>query len=51
MAPSAEQLAAWLGAQPLLPGEMFAFDRLVLMESHMGRDGSVYEPVFEVAMG
>ncbi|MDM7967633.1 RNA 2',3'-cyclic phosphodiesterase [Blastomonas fulva] len=50
MAPSPDQLAAWLGAQPLLPADTFAFDRLVLMESHMGRDGSVYEPVFEVGM-
>ncbi|MCG6119186.1 MAG: RNA 2',3'-cyclic phosphodiesterase [Blastomonas sp.] len=49
-APSPEYLAAWLSAQPLLPGDMFAFDRLVLMESHMGHDGSVYEPVFEVGM-
>lgn len=51
MAPSAAELAAWLSAQPLLPGEMFVFDRLVLMESHIGRDGSVYEPVLEVGMG
>ncbi len=51
MAPSAGELAAWLSAQPLLPGEMFAFDRLVLMESHIGRDCSVYEPVLEVGMG
>lgn len=50
-APSAGELALWLGAQPLLPGEMFAFDRLVLMQSHMGRDGSVYEPVIELGMG
>ena len=49
-APSPEQLAAWLSAQPLLPGELFSFDRLVLMESHMGNDGSVYEPVFEMGM-
>ncbi|MDM7956856.1 RNA 2',3'-cyclic phosphodiesterase [Blastomonas sp.] len=51
MAPSPEQLAVWLSAQPLLPGAMFTFDRLVLMQSHMGRDGSVYEPVFDVGMG
>ena len=50
-APSPEQLAAWLSAQPLLPGEAFAFDRLVLMESHMGNEGSMYEPVFELGMG
>lgn len=50
-APSAEQLALWLGAQPLLPGDPVVFDTLVLMESRMGRDGSAYEPVIEVAMG
>lgn len=50
-APSSGQLAAWLSAQPLLPADAFTFDRLVLMESHMGRDGSVYEPVVEVGMG
>lgn len=49
-APSAVHLAAWLSAQPLLPADAFAFDRLVLMESHMGGDGSVYEPVCEVGM-
>lgn len=49
-APSPAQLAEWLGAQPLLPRETFSFDRLVLMESHMGRDGSVYDPVFEMGM-
>lgn len=50
-APSAAELAAWLSAQPLLPPDRFTFDRLVLMQSHMGRDGSVYEPVFELGMG
>lgn len=49
-APSAAELAAWLSAQPMLPQDRFAFDRLALMESHMGRDGSVYEPVFEMGM-
>ena len=50
-APSSAQLAGWLAAQPLLPSDPLVFDTLVLMESRMGRDGSVYEPVFEVAMG
>ncbi|GGB70423.1 RNA 2',3'-cyclic phosphodiesterase [Blastomonas aquatica] len=50
-APSPEQLAGWLSAQPPLPSDTFVFDRLVLMESHMGRDGSMYEPVFEIGMG
>jgi 2'-5' RNA ligase len=50
-APSAEQLAHWLGSQPLLPGDVFAFDRVVLMESHMGNDGSVYEVVAAAGMG
>lgn len=50
-APLPGQLAAWLAAQPLLPGEMFAFDRLVLMESLIGKVGSVYEPVVDFAMG
>ena len=49
-APSAGQLAAWLSAQPPLPGDMFAFDRLALMQSHLGNDGSVYEVLAEVGM-
>ena len=50
-APGAGQLAAWLSAQPPLPGDMFAFDRLALMQSHLGNDGSVYEVLAEVGMG
>lgn len=46
-APSDAALAAWLGAQPPLPGDAFAFDRLMLMQSHMGRDGSVYEVLMD----
>jgi 2'-5' RNA ligase len=49
-APSPAALAAWLSTQPILPNATFMLDRLVLMESHMGRDGSVYEPVFEVGL-
>lgn len=49
-APSAEQLAAWMSAQPPLPGDLFAFDRLALMESQMGHDGSIYEVLLEVEM-
>lgn len=49
-APSPVQLAEWISAQPPLPGDLFAFERLALMESHMGDDGSVYEALLEVEM-
>lgn len=49
-APDASQLAAWLGAQPPLPGDSFVFDRLMLIESQLGAEGSAYEPLAELAM-
>lgn len=50
IAPDPAQVAAWMAAQPPLTGDAFTFDALVLMQSHMGRDGSVYEPVAQFAM-
>ena len=50
MAPDPALVAAWMAAQPPLPGDVLAFDELVLMQSHMGRDGSIYEPVAQFAL-
>lgn len=50
VAPDPSQVLSWVAAQPPLPGDAFTFDALVLMQSHMGRDGSVYEPVANFAM-
>ncbi|WP_040369963.1 RNA 2',3'-cyclic phosphodiesterase [Blastomonas sp. AAP53] len=50
LAPDPAQAAAWIAAQPPLPGTAFTFDELALVESHMGRDGSVYETVAGFAM-
>ncbi len=50
LAPDPAHVAAWMAAQPVLSGAAFAFGELVLMESHMGRDGSVYETVAQFAM-
>jgi 2'-5' RNA ligase len=50
LAPDPAHVAAWMAAQPPLPGDAFTFDELVLMESHLGRDGSVYEAVAQFAM-
>lgn len=45
IAPDPATTAGWVAAQPPLPGEIFAFDALLLMQSHIGHDGSVYEPI------
>ncbi|MAF62437.1 MAG: RNA 2',3'-cyclic phosphodiesterase [Blastomonas sp.] len=37
--------AAWMASQPPLPGDLFGFDELRLMQSHLGNDGSVYETI------
>lgn len=50
MAPSEVAVADWISGQPLMAGDVFAFDRVALMESHLGRDGSVYEVIAEVGM-
>lgn len=49
-APDTATIAGWMAAQPPLPGEMFAFDALLLMQSHVGLDGSVYEPIASFPM-
>lgn len=41
----------WLGAQAALASEAFALPHLVLYESHLGRDGAVYEPVMRWPLG
>ena len=44
-APDPATIAAWMASQPPLPGEPFVFDQLLLMQSHMGHDGSTYQPI------
>lgn len=44
-APDPAQIAAWTAAQPPLASQRFAFDELHLMQSHIGHEGSVYEPI------
>ncbi len=49
-APDAGHVAAWMAAQPPLPRDMFAFEELLLMQSHTGHGGSVYETIARVPM-
>lgn len=49
-APDPALVAAWMAAQPPLAADAFTFRELVLMQSLMGRDGSLYEPVARFAM-
>ena len=44
-APDPATIAGWMASQPPLPGDPFVFDALLLMQSHVGREGSVYEPI------
>ena len=49
-APDPAAIARWMAAQPVLASEPFVLDELLLMQSHMGRDGSIYEPVASFRM-
>jgi 2'-5' RNA ligase len=49
-APDPAAIAAWMAAQPVLASEPFVLDELLLMQSHMGRAGSVYEPIASFRM-
>ncbi|PXW72983.1 2'-5' RNA ligase [Blastomonas natatoria] len=49
-APDPAAIAQWMAAQPVLASELFTMDELLLMQSHMGRAGSVYEPVASFRM-
>lgn len=49
-APEPAGVAAWMASQPPLPSNPFGFDELLLMQSHMGNDGSVYEVIASFAM-
>ncbi|ESZ87612.1 MAG: 2'-5' RNA ligase [Blastomonas sp. CACIA14H2] len=49
-APDPAGIARWMASQPPLPGDRFGFDELLLMQSHVGHDGSVYEPIAAFAM-
>ena len=49
-APDPATIAAWMAGQPVLASETFVMDELVLMQSHMGREGSVYEPLASFRM-
>jgi 2'-5' RNA ligase len=44
-APDPAGIAAWMAAQPVLSSKPFAMDDMLLVQSHTGRDGSVYEPI------
>lgn len=44
-APDPAGVTAWMASQPPLPGNPFGFDELLLMQSHAGHDGSVYETI------
>jgi 2'-5' RNA ligase len=49
-APDPASVAAWMASQPPLTGERFVFGELLLMQSHMGNDGSVYEAIASFPM-
>jgi 2'-5' RNA ligase len=41
----------WLAAEAALASAPFALSHLVLYESHLGRDGALYEPVMRWPLG
>lgn len=49
-APDPSTIAAWMAGQPVLASETFVMDELVLMQSHLGREGSLYEPLASFRM-
>ncbi|WP_373487621.1 RNA 2',3'-cyclic phosphodiesterase [Blastomonas sp.] len=49
-APDVHRLASWLSDQPPMTSAAFSFDRLLLIESILGAEGSSYAPVAEIGM-
>lgn len=48
---AAEDPAPWLERHAGLSGEAASFGHVTLYESHLGHEGSTYEPVMRVALG
>lgn len=49
-APDPAAIAGWMAAQPVLSSKPFVLDELLLMQSHLSRAGSVYEPIASFRM-
>lgn len=44
------EIERWLARHAALTSEPFAFDRVILYSSHLGRAGATYEPVLDVPL-